>query len=222
MPTEDDFLSGLEHADDAHRLVYADWLEERGRVAQAEYLRAELRLRRSREQLAALAPQLQPGWCEAVSGEEQGVSLIHLHEYNPGGDDPEPSWFIAHDADIWPMLRTALDAHLSTYIHLALIRGAEAGDNDLDPEWDEARIARLRDDPRPVFFAEEDLERACRCTCAPIEDSDGFLFCPPERTAAILPGYSTPCGGGYRTWHHRFGAPLKITNVYDISFWLSD
>jgi uncharacterized protein (TIGR02996 family) len=38
---EERFLAGIAKRDDASRLVYADWLEERGQISRAEFLRAQ-------------------------------------------------------------------------------------------------------------------------------------------------------------------------------------
>jgi uncharacterized protein (TIGR02996 family) len=66
------FLRAIAEApeDDAPRLVYADWLDERGEATRAEYLRVEHRGRAApaaeRERLAALSARLDPDWLRAV------------------------------------------------------------------------------------------------------------------------------------------------------------
>src|SRR5262249_23214974 len=72
---------------DDHRLVYADWLEERG-DRRAEYLRVEHAVRvrgaRLRPRLEALRSQLDPGWLEAVHDRKLGPDwAIVLQSYNP-------------------------------------------------------------------------------------------------------------------------------------------
>ncbi|MEK6238655.1 MAG: TIGR02996 domain-containing protein [Planctomycetales bacterium] len=66
---EDRFLReiGEDPQDDSARLVYADWLEERG-SRKADYLRLELQLRRARERLDALEQELDPEWTRQVGG----------------------------------------------------------------------------------------------------------------------------------------------------------
>jgi uncharacterized protein (TIGR02996 family) len=60
--------------DDAPRLVYADWLQERGQDAKAEYLRTVVTLMHPPENVAdvarcrALAEDLDPDWRQQVGG----------------------------------------------------------------------------------------------------------------------------------------------------------
>lgn len=60
--------------DDAPRLVYADWLQERGVEAKAEYVRTVVKLlhppedRAAVERAVALAPGLDAAWRQAVGG----------------------------------------------------------------------------------------------------------------------------------------------------------
>lgn len=49
------------------RLIYADWLDEHGEAAKAEFLRNEVALHRSRDRLRALAPTLDSEWLATVS-----------------------------------------------------------------------------------------------------------------------------------------------------------
>lgn len=73
---EDALLAAIAAAplDDAPRLVYADWLQERGHEARAEYLRTVVRLLHPPEDLAdverceALAPATDPAWRQQVGG----------------------------------------------------------------------------------------------------------------------------------------------------------
>ena len=84
MNDEDGFINQIlaNPADDAPRLVYADWLEERGdaeSVAKAQFLRVECELtmltgrkvrgrrKELRQQLHALARPLDTGWLSVVS-----------------------------------------------------------------------------------------------------------------------------------------------------------
>jgi uncharacterized protein (TIGR02996 family) len=72
MSEEVAFLRAIADApeDDAPRLVYADWLDERGEAARAEYLRVECRGRGAtgveRERLAFLSARLDAAWLRAV------------------------------------------------------------------------------------------------------------------------------------------------------------
>jgi uncharacterized protein (TIGR02996 family) len=54
---EDALIAGIETApfDDAPRLIYADWLQERGEEAKADYVRAVVRLLHSPDDPAAVA-----------------------------------------------------------------------------------------------------------------------------------------------------------------------
>src|SRR4051812_49564005 len=71
MGDDDAFLRAIADApaDDAPRLVYADWLDEHGQSDQAEYLRLTCRkpsdvvVKRLRE----LAPTLDPKWATRVN-----------------------------------------------------------------------------------------------------------------------------------------------------------
>jgi uncharacterized protein (TIGR02996 family) len=58
--------------DDATRLIYADWLEERG-DARGEYLRLEHQLSQISLRLAQLRQQIDPAWLTAVSRRRQLV-----------------------------------------------------------------------------------------------------------------------------------------------------
>jgi uncharacterized protein (TIGR02996 family) len=52
--------------DDGLRLIYADWLEERGDI-RAEYLRLECQLKSIPARLAQLRERIDPAWLAAVS-----------------------------------------------------------------------------------------------------------------------------------------------------------
>lgn len=75
-PVERQFLSAIASGDDACRVVYADWLEERGDLARAGFLRAQAILARpgarvsaraaASHQLEQLAPDLEIAWRLAV------------------------------------------------------------------------------------------------------------------------------------------------------------
>jgi uncharacterized protein (TIGR02996 family) len=78
--------------DDLHRLVYADWLEERG-DARADYLRAERKWAlpwragerpRVPADLEAMARRLDPLWVARVSRPPLGVCCEHLRWYGCG------------------------------------------------------------------------------------------------------------------------------------------
>jgi uncharacterized protein (TIGR02996 family) len=94
MSDEADFLNAIlaNHKDNAPRLVYADWLEERGdplAYPKAEYLRltAGLLVARPgprrfviRMKLCEIAPRLDPAWLAVVSGlhVEACVSVVRF------------------------------------------------------------------------------------------------------------------------------------------------
>ncbi len=63
MTSEEDFLQALQQGpqDDDLRLVYADWLEERGDI-RGEYLRLLIQLRRIPKRLEELQPKIDPNW----------------------------------------------------------------------------------------------------------------------------------------------------------------
>jgi len=68
MSDEAGFLRVIQEnpEDDAVRLVYADWLEERGDV-RGEYLRLEHQLEQISLRLAQLRAQIDPAWLATVS-----------------------------------------------------------------------------------------------------------------------------------------------------------
>lgn len=74
MNDEAGFLDAIQANpdDDATRLVYADWLEERGDI-RGQYLRLEHQLSRIPLRLAQLRPQIDPAWLVAVSKRRQLV-----------------------------------------------------------------------------------------------------------------------------------------------------
>jgi uncharacterized protein (TIGR02996 family) len=81
MNEEDPFLDALQSnpQDVAARLVYADWLEERG-DARGEYLRLEEELERIQARLREARQQLDPGWLKVVSPSYLRYDLAyHLH-----------------------------------------------------------------------------------------------------------------------------------------------
>jgi uncharacterized protein (TIGR02996 family) len=55
-------------ADDANRLVYADWLSDHGEELRAEYLRLVVQLRHAQARLPVLGQQLDPAWVMAANG----------------------------------------------------------------------------------------------------------------------------------------------------------
>jgi len=87
--------------DEAPRLIYADWLEERGHVDQSAFVRGELDVfRRPRDShqfddgvqwLGEIAIPLDPEWVARVSRPPVGVCCDHMqfHEYQPGSNRPE-------------------------------------------------------------------------------------------------------------------------------------
>lgn len=65
--------------DDEVRLVYADWLDDNGRPAHAEFLRLEHVVRTGKVRLRALAAEMPSDWLGAVFGRYQ----IELVAYPP-------------------------------------------------------------------------------------------------------------------------------------------
>jgi uncharacterized protein (TIGR02996 family) len=75
-PVERQFLSALASGDDACGVIYADWLEDRGDLARAEFLRAQAILARAgagvrartaaAQQLELLAPDIDLAWRLAI------------------------------------------------------------------------------------------------------------------------------------------------------------
>jgi uncharacterized protein (TIGR02996 family) len=91
---EEAFIRAIVEADgdDLHRLVYADWLEERG-DGRADYLRAEMKWAlpwragerpRVPADLEAMARRLDPLWVARVSRPPLGVCCEHLRWYGGG------------------------------------------------------------------------------------------------------------------------------------------
>jgi uncharacterized protein (TIGR02996 family) len=68
MSEEESFLAAIKNDpdDDASRLVYADWLEER-EDPRAEYLRLEVQLEKILPRLRELVPTLDKDWVHEVS-----------------------------------------------------------------------------------------------------------------------------------------------------------
>jgi uncharacterized protein (TIGR02996 family) len=107
---EDALISAIEAApdDDAPRLVYADWLQERGGEAKADYLRAVVTLLRAADDPLALArclaraPEIDPAWRQRVGGqfevvlEGSGPLLLLAHVFraivNHAQDEPSGIW----------------------------------------------------------------------------------------------------------------------------------
>jgi uncharacterized protein (TIGR02996 family) len=79
MSDEAGFIEAIRQAPDetAHRLVYADWLEERG-DPRAEYLRLQCQAAQLAPRLAAMGEQLDPEWLASVRHRPQPVYL-ELH-----------------------------------------------------------------------------------------------------------------------------------------------
>jgi uncharacterized protein (TIGR02996 family) len=91
--------------DDAPRLVYADWLDERGEAARAEYLRLGRRGRITDagwERLAALSARLDPSWLRTVHHGRWLTSLV---------SPPPVPVEVPSDAD-WLHVESRLDRRL--------------------------------------------------------------------------------------------------------------
>jgi uncharacterized protein (TIGR02996 family) len=86
MNEEEGFLQAIQQrADDAsYRLVYADWLEERGRIVQAEYLRLEQQLAQIPDRLQELRPQIDAKWLSQVQRSNVRVHLQVQRGLRPG------------------------------------------------------------------------------------------------------------------------------------------
>ncbi len=82
MNDEAAFLAAIEAAldDDDLRLVYADWLEERGDL-RGEYLRLEHQLAQIPPRLAQLREQIDPAWVARVSKRRQVVLVSVVPEH---------------------------------------------------------------------------------------------------------------------------------------------
>jgi len=65
--------------DNAPRLVYADWLDERG-DPRGEYLRLDYQLSQVLCRLDELRGQIEPAWLTAVRRTPRGVGEIRLHD----------------------------------------------------------------------------------------------------------------------------------------------
>jgi uncharacterized protein (TIGR02996 family) len=89
MPEEAAFLAAIraEPEDEAPRLIYADWLDERG-DPRAEYLRVEYAVRvkgaKAQQRLQELRSELDAEWLRAVHDGKLGHDwAIVLHAYSP-------------------------------------------------------------------------------------------------------------------------------------------
>ncbi|MBO0699698.1 MAG: ribosomal protein L7/L12 [Zavarzinella sp.] len=81
MSDEEAFLAAIRAnpADDAPRLVYADWLREQGRHEQAEAIRAEYQFREAKALWEQLQMTLDPDWAGLVFP----VNGLVLRSYPP-------------------------------------------------------------------------------------------------------------------------------------------
>jgi uncharacterized protein (TIGR02996 family) len=70
MDTDDEFIRAIREfpEDLTLRLAYADWLDERGQAAKAEYLRLRHQLWLTTERFTELGEQLDPAWLSGVRG----------------------------------------------------------------------------------------------------------------------------------------------------------
>jgi len=118
--TEEGFLHELleRPGDDAPRLVYADWLEERG-DPRADYLRAEVaRARRPGRRAEAKARKLAAGldavWVARVSRPPLGVCCDHVR-FTRGGPPRTPADLDAAEARLGARLPPDFRAFLLNY-----------------------------------------------------------------------------------------------------------
>jgi uncharacterized protein (TIGR02996 family) len=107
MSDEDGFLKAinLNPRDDTSRLVYADWLEERG-DPRGEYLRLEVESRRIQARLDELRAQLDPAWLDVVrpadrfyrtaSGREVWLEQFHVQRFDLGYLEGKPERIRSH------------------------------------------------------------------------------------------------------------------------------
>lgn len=76
---EESFLDAIarEPEDEAQRLVYADFLEDRGELARAEYVRSEAAWHRLSRRYAELRAAADPAWLAAL-GRPRAVVLVSV------------------------------------------------------------------------------------------------------------------------------------------------
>jgi uncharacterized protein (TIGR02996 family) len=70
MPSDDEFIRAIREfpEDMTARLAYADWLDEHGEAAKAEYLRLRYQFWLTTERLTELGEQLDPAWLSGIRG----------------------------------------------------------------------------------------------------------------------------------------------------------
>jgi uncharacterized protein (TIGR02996 family) len=88
------FLRAIADApyDDAPRLVYADWLDERG-DPRGEYLRLDYQLAQARGRLEQLQTQLDPAWLTAVRRRGRSVGVVRVGDGRDASVDSIHQWF---------------------------------------------------------------------------------------------------------------------------------
>ena len=93
MNDDQAFLRAIADApyDRAPRLVYADWLDERG-DPRGEYLRLDDQLSQARGRLEQLQTQLDPAWLTAVRRRGRSVGVIRVHNDRDVSVDSIRQW----------------------------------------------------------------------------------------------------------------------------------
>jgi uncharacterized protein (TIGR02996 family) len=160
MNDEAGFRLALEDdpADDATRLAYADWLEERGDT-RAEYLRLEHQLSQIPLRLAQLRKQIDPVWLARVRKRGRGMfsdqfrQRLKVGKYSRWAEDlTKPHleallWMVGEYGFRAKLILDVLDAHEET-------------------AWDEVAFARakhaLETMARIVGGERMDLDELCR------------------------------------------------------------
>ena len=94
MPDDDVFLRALRENpnDDGTRLVYAEWLQERGDV-RGEYLRLDHQLSQDLIRLAELRRQIDPTWLTAVRKGPRAVGVVQFRNQREASLESIRQWF---------------------------------------------------------------------------------------------------------------------------------
>jgi uncharacterized protein (TIGR02996 family) len=94
MPDDDGFLRALQENpnDEGTRLVYADWLEERGDL-RSEYLRLDHQLSQVLTRLDELRRQIDPTWLTAVRKVPRAVGVVQFHGQREVQIESIRQWF---------------------------------------------------------------------------------------------------------------------------------
>jgi uncharacterized protein (TIGR02996 family) len=153
--------------DDAPRLVYADWLDERGDTRGA-YLRAEIKSHAARKRVPG-AGQLDPVWVARVSRPPAGVCCSHLALSSSGGNDPAAIDDVESELGfkLPPQLRALLLNYSLGHLKggpFILPRGVDGRKRPIDafacltdPDWDDGQVSNELVDRTQYLRDEYDL-----------------------------------------------------------------